>query len=512
MLATANLNFSVLGFRSGLNLRYSTDQSRLRQDLNQFSFNAGWRWVQVSAGDVSPTFNRYSLKGTRIRGGEIELTPGLFSAHFTAGQINRRIAGRPERPVRQQSYERWLYGARLGVGSERRSHFHLGIVYARDTDDPLTQQPNSNRPLPLPEENLTVSPDFKISLFSQRFSLEAENTVSVFTRDLRSERLDLSDAGIPGFIENVYAPRTSTRLNFATNVGTSLDLHPFRLNLGFERVQPGFRSLGLRNIRDDQQVISVQPQLAIAEGRVNLGSTLRFGRDNLLNQRTSTQKRTDIGFTAQAQITNEFSLGAGYNRLLNRSETADIPGDEGGLNYPEQSNISQNFSFQPVYAWSAETASHSISTSMNYQVMDINIRNGGQDMGNTFFSTTGTYTLAFFSGLNFNTTLNYAAGDASTSTFDLVGANIGMGHSFFERNLTLNLNGGFSRNSIETEFGNQVRTLTQQQLNGNFTAMYRPTSSSSIRLTARTTNNYLVTGTGSEFQELEVRLTVDQRF
>lgn len=513
VLATANLNFSVLGFSSGLNLRYSTDNSELRQDLNRFSFQGGWRWIQLSAGDVSPAYNKFSLRGTRVRGGQVEITPGNFLLEASGGQVNRRITGLEEGESfsrRRQAYERWLYAARIGYGAQRGNNFRLGVVYARDDDQPLPELTNGI-PAPLPQENLLVSPDFQISLFSRRFQIETQNSVSVLSRNTRAQSFELSDIGVPTFVENIFTPRSSTRINYATQVESRLDLNTFNLNVGFERIQPGYRSLGLRNIKDDSQNITIQPQVKLFSSRLNVSSQIRLGRDNLLDQRTATQRRSDFGLRVQAQLSTGFSLGLGYNLLLDNTEIEEQNSDP-TLNYPEQLVTSQNVSVQPAYVWSGNSASHSIAVSSNFQTLDIDIENSDREMGNTFLSNTGTYTLTFNSGFNINTTVNYATGDAPSSDFNILGGTLGLGHSFFDRKLSTNLSAGISENTTKTETADTIREQSQRQLNGNFTLMYRPRQSNTIRLTARTVNNTIQAGTGNEFQELEVRLSVNQRF
>lgn len=513
MLATANLNFSILGFSSGLNLRYSTDNSELRQDLNRFSFQGGWRWLEVSAGDVSPSYNKYSLRGTRVRGGQLALTPGLFVLEASGGQVNRRITGLEDGENfgrRQQAYERWLYAARLGYGAERGSNFRLGVVYAWDEDQPLPELANG-LPAPLPQENLLLSPDFQISLFNRQFQIETINSVSVLSRDTRAQAIDLGEIGAPAFTESIFTPRSSTQINYATQVESRLSLNAFNLNVGFERIQPGYRSLGLRNIKDDSQNITIEPQIKLFNSRLNVSSQVRLGRDNLLDQRTATQRRTDFGLRIQSQLTNAFSLGAGYNLLLDNTEI-NVQNNDPSLNYPEQLVTSQNFSLQPSYVWNGENASHSIAISSSLQLLDIDIDNNDRDLGNTFLSNTGSYSLSFFSGFNINTTLNYATGDAPTSDFNIIGATLGLGHSFFDRKLSTNLSAGISENRTETQSGDTIREQSQRQLNGNVTLMYRPRRSNTIRLTARTVDNAILEGTGNAFQELEVRLSVSQRF
>lgn len=518
MLASMNLNYSLLGFRSGMSVRYSTENSQFRQSMNRVSFRAGWRWIDVAAGDVNPTFNRFSLRGLNVRGGEVELSPGSFSAHFVLGRANRKVDAFGDTGSRMLSYERWLYGTRLRFGSENRSNFGLGIVYALDRDDELMPPAQSGESfvfggrVPVPEENLTISPDFRLMLFDNRFEMRAENTVSVFTRDTRAEAIDLSEAGIPDFVTGLYRVRTSTRANFATHVNTRFNLTPLTLAVGFERVQPGFRSLGLRNIKDDDQSISIQPQLMLLGGRLGISSSLRFGQDNLLNQRVSTLYRNDMAVNVQAQLSPELSLSGGYNVLINSARNTGTSDDDVLLNYPEQTIISHNFSFQPSYTWLASSSTHSFSLSAMYQMLNIDIDNVDRDLDSSFFSTSGSYNLSVFSGLSLTGGVNYAGGSSPGSDFSVTGFTVGLGHALFDRKVNVNLNGGLSQNTTESAFGDQTLRQSQRQLNGNASAIYRPAQQSTIRLTARTVSNTQIEGTGMGFQEFEVRLIIDQRF
>jgi len=82
----ANMNFTLFGFSSGLNMNYSTDDSELRQNMNAMSFNAMWRWVNIQAGDINTQFSQYGLGGATIRGGYLRLDPGNYLLELTGGR------------------------------------------------------------------------------------------------------------------------------------------------------------------------------------------------------------------------------------------------------------------------------------------------------------------------------------------------------------------------------------------------------------------------------------------
>lgn len=127
----ANLNFSLFGLSSGLSLLYSTDQTGLRQNMNNLSFNASWEWVTVQVGSVSPSFSDYGLSGTTIRGGYITATPGNWLFEISGGQARRKVEFQVEDGFRDPSYERWTAAGKVGYEGENNSHFlpELSLFY-----------------------------------------------------------------------------------------------------------------------------------------------------------------------------------------------------------------------------------------------------------------------------------------------------------------------------------------------------------------------------------------------
>jgi hypothetical protein len=517
-LTTANLQFSVLGFRSGLNLRYSTDDSRLRQSMNQFSFSGSWRWLTLAAGDVSPNHSRYGMSGTRIRGGELQITPGLFRIEAGIGQSDRAVELETGSGFRRPSYERWLYTGKIGYGSPTGSYFNFSGLYGRDlasggissSDDTIPVA--SGVPLPTPAENFSLTPDFQISMFNRALRIGAQTTFSAYSRDTRSPALDADEGGVPSWIVNLFRPRVSTRVSFAGQAQTELNIDPLQLRVGYERIQPGFESMGLRQLRDDQELWTFQPRLFLFNNRFSIDSSIRFGRDNLLGNRLFTQKRQDLSVNTRTQVTNQFSLGLGYNRNANRTEAGD---DGGGLTESDQSQISQMFQFQPVLVFFSGTTSHSISLAGVYQNLEARLASDYQqrNMGSSTITGVLSYGMAFQSGLSLTTSANMLSGEAAGTDFSAFGLTLGGGYSFFDRKLNLNLTGGFSQNTFTRPVPDgSSMSSTSSQLNATLNANYRVTAVNSLRFNLRALNNRSAQIPGQGFSELEARIQFDHRF
>jgi hypothetical protein len=546
-VTTANTNFSVLGFRSGLSFRYSTDDSRLRQSMNQVAFNGSWRWVRLAAGDVSPSWSRYSLSGTRIRGGQLQLTPGAWTLELTGGRAARAIGPREDEPVRRLSFERMLYGARVGVGRTSGSYFMLSGFYARDDKDSITLpgefsstgDPGDNgtdgfegtgsppdrrvgqtrRNFTPPAENLLISPEFQVNMFNRAFQIGGQGSVSAFTRDLRSERIDLDEADIPEFAGrilpmNIYS---STRLGYAGGAHAGLNVDPVTLRLEYERIQPGFETLGVRSLRDDRQRYSASLGLSLLDRRVQLDNSIGFDEDNLLGQRIQTQQGLDYSVNVTGRVSERLTLTAGYG--INTSETS---GTDPEVATGSSEYTSQNFRLQPMLTLMGNDRTHSITLATFYQTFESVSRFEDQVRradGNTLNGMI-SYSVMMFGGFRINTGLNGLVGEAAGSDVRNYGLTLGTGYTFFDGRLNTNLNVGGSRNEVSREATagqNGVGEMPAMrnvswQMNGNMRASYRLFDAASLQLSVRANNNTITQGAGSGFSELESRLSFSYRF
>ena len=510
-LLTANAEYSILGFTSGLDIRYSTDTNEFRQNMNRIQFNGSWRWITLSAGDVMPAYSEFGLRGTQLRGGEIRLSPGPLYFNATAGQLNKAIQRPDGGLARQVAFERWLYAFAIGAGDENGSNFDISGFYGRDNENSLPDSVRANLAgtTLLPAENVGLTPKFQLSFFEEAFKIGAETTVSAYTRDQTSPKISAQDVEVPDFLINLFQPRNSTRVTYAGIAHTGLNLDLFSMRAEFERIMPGFESMGLRQLRDDQQTLSIYPSFNLIDGRLTIDGTFMVSEDNLLDNRLSTQNRQNMSLNTNARLTDSFSLGGGYSRFLAYTETD----DGGGTRDHEQ--ISQIFQVFPSFSFMSGGVSHSITLTGVYQAIDIRfpVQSGTELSESHTITGSLSYGLAMSGGLSFNNSLNYVTGESPGSTFSTAGVSVGAGYAFMEgkMNVNLTLNGSFNKfESVSA--GTLTGKSENAQLNGNFITTYRLTSDTSFQLNIRSQNNSIVTGEGEGFSELEGRFKFQQRF
>lgn len=534
-----NTNFTLFGLSSGFNMIYSTDDNALRQSMNRFYFHGTWRWLTLSVGDVSPRFSKYSLGGVTVRGGMVDIDPGAISLSATAGRTRRAVEFSDKPGFREPSFEQWLYAARLGFGKQGRTQFALTGVYVHDAEASI-----ENWGVLTPAENLSITPEFNLSFFDGAFFMESNLTVSLFTRDVTTEELDVRD--IPGaeYITGLFTPRSGSRVDYAGEVTANINAGPLRITGGYERVQPGFMSLGLGHIRSDQELIRVRPQVRLMNGRVSLGGNFTSGRNNLLETRISTTGRQQIGANANLRLSQSLNMSLSFMQMENENRPVDMTIE--GANEMHQKQLSRNFMVVPTLVIRSGNMAHSVSLNGSYQVLDDQssavLDGTRQPVEFTNISTGLTYGTSFPSGLSVNLSGNLLRNEMGESTNTGYSFNTSAGYGFFERKLTTSLTLGFSQNGIEyvqrvdeddpVLMAQYLKWLSQQRLKGNdiiegeyivsqwsrqlmmnFSASYRLPNGNPLRFMIRgLINTPSDEGAGQAYDEVHATLRYEHRF
>ncbi len=528
--------FSLFGLQSGLNILYSTDDNTLRQSMNQISFRGSWRWISVTAGTVSPNYSRYGMSGISFGGGMIELTPKWFHLSLAGGKSRRAVPFSQERDFRQESLERWVYAARLGIGHAERTFFFLSGMYARD-DDPSAAGADNIQPA----SNIILTPGLNLSLFNNNLQLKGEVSASVFTGNTEGEAVDLGTE-LPSFVSDWLTLNTSTRADYAGMLTADLSLGPLHIHSGFERVQPGFRSLGTGQMRSDHEMVTLRARMPLWQRRVNLSASFSQGRNNLLELRKSTLERQQIGATMTVRLGQALNFNLAFNHMENENRAVDPSAQDAPLLH--QKHVSKNITFSPTLLVRSDNMMHSISATTAYHVLDDHselVLAGSREAVGFNNITAGisygtTFPSAFSLGLSANM-LNNTAGPTSSTGYS---ANLTGGYSLLEGRLSTNLSLGYSRNSIEftriledpdghglpnhtrhlsVEEGNKdfmggeyVVRQWSSQINLNFSASYRLPNGNPLRFSMRGLSNQPRSGEGQAFREVQASLQYTHRF
>lgn len=282
----AGLNFDVLGIQVPFSLAFANGNSVYR--LPRYAFygiSPSYQWITVHAGDRSLIFSPYSLAGVNFRGAAVELRPGKFYLAGMTGRLRRarlQDAGSIQRLETQ--YQRLGRGMKLGYEGEK-TQVSVAAFYARDKaqsiDEPLDT-------LLKPEENLCLDLQLAQTL-SDRLSFKFDFTRSALTRDHRSPVLPVGN--VFQRMGGLYDVRATTQYAnaFRGEIGFAPKVGQFRF--GFERIDPGYRSLGALFFQNDQENFTVGGTLPLFKNALNVNGTIGLQRNNLDGRQVTTFNR-----------------------------------------------------------------------------------------------------------------------------------------------------------------------------------------------------------------------------
>lgn len=303
-------------------LLISTEETRFRQNIGQIGLNPSWKWVTLHIGDFANDYTKYTVQGSRVRGGGVDLTPGDFLFSVQGGRVLRSAA-----PAGGTTYARNMVAARIGYGDKGGSNIRLSVVGGRDSFDEAAQGVPSPDTLLLdtvpqdlrpqmeqePREGVTASMDGRLVLFDQLVTVAGEVAASMINRDRRSDVVDLGslDLGVPGFVADaltsVQEPRSSAAADVAWNVEAGVSDGGSHLRGRYEYVGPGFGSLGLPYLVGDRKGYDVDGGLQLLDGVLGLQARYQHRTNNLASQRLNTVDRQTMSSSVSVRASQAWT-------------------------------------------------------------------------------------------------------------------------------------------------------------------------------------------------------------
>lgn len=355
-----------------INVMLTSEGISARQNMNEIGLNPSWSWGDANAGDFSERFSNYTLSGVTIRGGGVNLYPGIFRFSAVVGRTQRPVSG----GAGNKSYSRTIYGAKLGIGKESGSYIDLIFIRAKDdagslpSDSTLTNPgaiysdttmngmgPPTNPYAITPQENLVGAVNWQLEVIPGYLSWQSEVSGSIFTRDIRSETIPYSDLNAPGIAKGLFTPRYSSNADVVVDSKMNLSLSGFSADLGYKWIGPGYRSLGTSYLINDQQEFN--SRLSYRFSSASLSVNWAQVTDNLLNQKRYTSTQNRYGGTITTRFSNFWNSSYTAN-IVSRGNNSDNDTTRNSFNNLVL-NTSQNITF------SENTALQNLSVNYSYQ-------------------------------------------------------------------------------------------------------------------------------------------------
>ena len=425
---------SIYGFDLPLSFTFANQNFNFSGPSNfqRIGLSPYYKWVKVHAGYRNIAFSPYTLNNHNFLGGGVELTPGKFRFGFVYGIFNDAVAEDTlSANALPASYKRTGYAFKLGYGTQQ-NFVDVSVLYAKD-------DPNSiERPLRAdisPGRNLSLGLSMRQTIL-KNLTWELHGGSSIYSEDILATEINLSEVGVPNWIESIYQPDYSTRINFAGHTNITYRHSNFSLKAEYMRIDPEYQTMGSYFFNNDLERYTISPTLILAKGKVSFNGSFGLQRDNLLNNKAATTNRTIGSANLQWTPAPQFSINSQYSNYATQQQAGLIDLNDTLRVF----QINHNLSLNPTYTFIVGKSYHSMVLSLaRQQLEDRNIFTSDQTQSTTnninynYRLQNNQLKLGFSGGLNYMNILN---ANLNTTRY---GFTVGANKELFERKFKIRL-------------------------------------------------------------------------
>jgi hypothetical protein len=465
------LNLDIYGWVVPLSFSYSNQtKGAFQQPFNQFTLHPSYKWVTAHIGYQSMSLSSYTVNGHVFSGLGVDLVPeGKWRMTALAGRFQKAVdplADALRAPEIEPAYQRMGYGVKISYAAE--DQYDLILFKAKDEINSISAVPEDV--LLKPQDNLVGGFNFSKKLW-HKLILNGEIGLSALTTDMRAVQ-DSTDTSKPdgGFL---LQTNTSTAVYKAFKTGLQYNLGRAVIGVGYERIDPEYKTLGAYYFANDLENITGNLSTRFWQDKLSLALQAGVQRDDLRKDKQSSMKRFVGSMNVGANLNERLSLNASYSSFQSyvnvRSTFNEVnsltPYDNlDTLNFTQ---ISQQTSLGANYILRQDEHKTSL-VNLNISHMLTADEQGGrrQDTGGQFYNINGNYALNLIPQ-QVSFTVGFNANENQTGTFRSTtwGPTGGVNKSFFDKQLRSGLT--LSWNQSETQ-GQGSTTVLNTRFNNSF--------------------------------------------
>lgn len=322
---SALINLDIYGINIGGSANLSSGGSVFNTVLPAYTFigiSPSYKWATLHLGTRTMPLGKYTFNNHSFNGIGFELKPGQWRFATFYGNLRR---ARPEDFLSIQRIEPIF--RRTGCGMKGgfdngKDVFLVSLFKAWDNPNSIPA-PDSSFQI-FPSENVIISLE-TVKAISSKINLKAEYAQSGFT-----ENRIINAATNTSFIRSyagLLETNESTRWNQAFDIGLHLTLKKANLSVQYERIDPGFRTMGALFFLDDLENIHMGIKFRVWKNRVQISGKAGVQKNNLDGNQVNKYSRF-VGFGMfNFQITERINLygsASSFNNVVFRSSIQDV--------------------------------------------------------------------------------------------------------------------------------------------------------------------------------------------
>lgn len=361
-----NTTMRIYNIDIPLSFSFSRGQLAYTLPFDRFGISPKYKWLTVHAGHRNMRFNQFTLAGRTFFGAGVEMNPGKFRFSAMYGRLQDALPFTPDllegfRFIRP-TFSRRAYAVKVGVGTDA-NHIDLSVFKGWDEEGSIPNVPDSL--FITPEENLALGINFRKALF-KRFSILGEAAASAYTQDVRKDNV-LEDDQF-AFLQQLFAPKYSTRINTAISAGLHYAHHTFNASLEYRRIDPYYQTMGAFYNLNDLENYTVNASWSGFNRTTLISASVGREVNDLSGLRSSQTERWIGSLNVQYNSQGGVGIGAGYQNYSMSSGQFDPNFFNDTLRIIHQMHT---IFLQPNYSWGdGATILYSTMANVNYQIID----------------------------------------------------------------------------------------------------------------------------------------------
>ncbi|HTI92973.1 MAG TPA: hypothetical protein VL727_20385 [Puia sp.] len=459
--ATGNLNISLFGINTPFSFSYSNAHAQYTQPFNRLRILPKYKWVRLYLGTSSMNFSNYTLAGYTFNGYGVELTPGHFSFKAMYGRLKEAIPYNFIDTLNNAnlSYRRKGMGFSMAYNGKGES-YSLNVFKAKDDSNSLRYVPPQSGLYP--ENNLAVSVAVK-KMLSKKISFDGEYAVSALTANLAAK--DDGTASYPSTVASTlirpfFKGTNDTRYYDAMAAGIGYTGKNYGLQLRYERVSPGYVTLGAYYINSDMENITIAPQVRLLKSKLNLSANVGIQHDNLDKSKPSTTHRFVGTFNGSYAMSAKWIANIGYSNFNTYTRVRPVadPFFQNGLDSLNFYQVSQSFTGNLMHNFGSKAHPQNLNLNMTYQLASNKSNTDTTNPLTRFFTSILNYAYSMpQKGLVFSAAANYYINSSPGLNSVFYGPTLSLGHRLFA-GMTSNWAVTVNKNTINGAAGPGVMT------------------------------------------------------
>lgn len=507
---SGSLVTEVYGMSIPLSFMLSNQNNSLQQPFNQFGLTPTYKAFTGHLGYASMTFSPYTLNGHIFMGVGMDYKPttSKFSVSALYGRLQKAVQPDSTDTNNVPYFKRMAYGLKLGYDNQG-DFCHLIAFRAADEPGSLTYIPNDGSLSP--QQNLVLSVQAGKRLGP--ISITGELAGSALNRDVRLPESELESKNVFSYTGPLFRHTNSSEYYNAYRTNVTYTAELFTVGVGYERIDPGYRTLGAYYFNNDLRNITLNASTRLLQDKLNIAGNVGTQRNNLDNQEVNDMSRFVGSVNVNYAPSNKLNLSASYSNfstytvIRSAFTTINQVTPTTNLDTLNYTQISQSTSMSASYnASNNPNVMRMVIVTMSYQQATDKQAGKIQDTGSRFINGNAAYSHQVSSlGAGFTLAVNTnlsTAGDLDATT---IGPTVGVNKSLLKKKMQTSLTVSYNTQVINQQRNNNITNI-------RLTSGYRISKHHNVSLSGIVLDKTIIEESSPDFTEYTVTLGYNYNF